>query len=351
MGDAMNCRHLILGILILAAFVAATGMEKQLARVRLGMKPDEITTLLGSPTAVLIAQPPLSTGPSAPAPTSPQPQFGPVSGAGNAAASTPDNTLVFLYKDQEIELGSNTTISTGLDIVPGALPVWAYTIRVARLELNQQELFYRINDTYSLGIVISGEGNEAHVTDAIACSLKPLTTWPSDPKRTFSRTDPYFQDMFYFKYAAKNAQILKSAKSKNDLMLTAGTSKAIKIGSNVAEVLKAHGWPTYCIPFTTEAAAIVTFDPKSPQPKVTGAQGGNSGGGSAEFSTGATGTLRASFANNCVLLYPDEGLALTLMNFVVVRIQIGQEMRRPSMQKFVPDNGGTPTGSPAAIRQ
>lgn len=338
----MIFRYVIFGILVLAAMVSASGMEKQLARVRLGMKPKDVIELLGEPTAIMIAQPPLS-GPGSAAPAGGMlPGPGMTPGGGAAPQSAKENTLVFLYKDQEIELGANTKVAFGQDdIEPGALPLWAYTVRVSRLNLDQQEFFYRINDTYSLGLTISGEGNEARVSDAIACSLKPLTFWPSDPKRGFSRSDPFFQDMFHFKYADKSSTFVREAKSKNDLLLAAGTSKGIKIGSSLEEVLKAHEWPAYFIPFTTEPAAVVTLDPKNPLPKVSQAQGGKTGGGSASFATGESGSLKVNFANSCILLYPDDGLALTVMNFIVVRIQIGQELTKPSMQKFVPVGGAT----------
>jgi len=351
----MKCRYLIVGILMLATLVAASAVERQLARVRLGMKPKDVIDLLGEPTAILMAQPPLSGLAAAPMPGEGAP-FGPgmmpgmMPGRGPGLAppsvsSVRENTLVFLYRDKEIELGPDTKVATGSDIVPGALPLWAYTVRVARLALDQQELIYRLNDTYSLGITISGQGNEARVTDAIACSLKPLTYWPSDPTRVFNRANPFFQDMFYFKYVDKDALI---ARNKSDLYLAAGTSKGIKIGSKLDEVLKAHKWPSYFIPFTTEAAAVATLDPKGALTKVNEAQGGKSGGGSAEFSSGSAATLKVNFANNCILLYPDDGLALTLMNFTVVRIQIGNELTKPSMDEFVPEGGAAsgPAGPP-----
>jgi|GEM_PF-2529800 len=339
----MISRNLILGIVVLAAMVAASGIEKQLARVQLNMKPQEVIDLLGQPTATIIAQPHLGGPAAVPAGGMlPRPGMAP-SAAAAAAMPAKDYTMVFLYKDMEIELGAETGVSIGSEIVPGTLPIWAYTVRVAKLNLDQQELIYRINDTYSLGITLSGEGNLARVSDAIACSLKPLTTWPSDPKRRFSRSDPYFQDMFFFKYSDKNSRFMKEAKNKTDLFLAAGTSKGIKIGSSLEEVLMKHSMPTYCIPFNTEAAAVVTLDPKGP--KVSAAQGGKSGGGSAEFATGEGAPLKVNFADNCILLYPDEGLALTLLNFIVVRIQIGQEMSRPSMTEFIPKTGGTPSGA------
>lgn len=334
----MNFRHVIIGILVLATVVAASGVERQLARVRLQMKPKDVIDLLGEPTAILMAQPPLSGGGSGRSAF--EPGMGNPMGALNArqgsSGPSTDNTLVFLYNDQEIVLDANTKISTGTAVTPGTIPFWAYTVRVARLALDQQQLIYRVNDTYSLGITITGQGNEARVTDAIACSLKPLTYWPSDPTRGYNRANAFFADMFFFKYADKDALV---AKNKRDLYLTAGTSKGITIGSRLNDVLLAHKWPTYFIPFTTEAAAVVTFDAKGV--KVSEAQGGKSGGGSATFASGPSESLSTDFANNCLLFYPDDGLALTLMNFTVVRIQIGKELSKPGMDEFVPSSAGS----------
>jgi len=329
----MNFRHVIIGILVLATVVAASGVERQLARVRLQMKPKDVIDLLGEPTAILMAQPPLTGGRSAaaPGPGMDNPMGGPNARPSSSTSAT-NNTLVFLYNDQEIVLDDNTKISTGPTMAAGTIPFWAYTVRVARLALDQQELIYRINDTYSLGITITGQGNEARVTDAIACSLKPLTYWPSDPTRGYNRANAFFQDMFFFKYADKDALV---SKNKRDLYLTAGTSKGITIGSRLNDVLLAHKWPAYFIPFSTEAAAVVTFDAKGV--KVSEAQGGKSGSGTASFASGASGSLTTNFANNCLLFYPDDGLALTLMNFTVVRIQIGKELSKPGMEEFVPE--------------
>ncbi|MHB0936934.1 MAG: hypothetical protein ACYDCO_11870 [Armatimonadota bacterium] len=351
----MKFRYVIICLLVLASVLTASAVERQLARVRLGMKPKDVIDLLGEPTAILMAQPPLTGGaPAAQRPGMGGPGMGVpgmggpgmggpgMGGPGMGEAAGPaqaENTLIFLYNDQEIVLDGNTKISTGSNVGPGTIPFWAYTVRVARLALDQQELIYRINDTYSLGITITGQGNEARVTDAIACSLKPLTYWPSDPTRGYNRANAFFADMFFFKYADKDAQV---AKNKRDLYLTAGTSKGITIGSRLNDVLLAHKWPSYFIPFTTEAAAVVTFDSKGV--KVSEAQGGKSGGGTANFATGPTGSLSAGFANNCLLFYPDDGLALTLMNFTVVRIQIGKELSKPGMEEFVPDRAGAPAG-------
>ena len=320
----MKIRSLIISICLLATMLGAMAVERQTAGVRLGMRPREVFDLLGDPTAILMAQPPIGGAPAGMR----EPGM-----PGMAPASAPpqgNNTLVFLYKNQEIELTTETAVATGTQVTGNAIPLWAYTVRVARLALDQQQLIYRINDTYSLGIIISGEGNEARVTDIIACSLKPLTFWPNDPKREFDRQNVFFKDMFTYKYSPSGAK----------RELPAGTSKKVTIGSRLSDVLKAHKWPEFFIPFTTEAAAMMQLDPKRPQPVVNAAQGGQSPGGSANFAFGSSDTLQANFANNCIMLYPEDGLALTLMNHIVVRIQIGKEMTRPSMVDFVPGGPG-----------
>ena len=315
-GKQMNNRLWIISICLLVTVLGATAVERQVAGIRLGMRPKEIFNLLGDPTAILMAQPPLGAGPTS--------KLGP--GMAPVTPSQGDNMLVFLYNNEEIELGPNSVVSSITQGSKGTIPVWAYTVRVARLALDQQELIYRINDTYSLGITITGEGNEARVTDIIACSLKPLTVWPGEPKREFDRKNIFFKDMFTFKYSVSGA--------KRDL--PAGTSKKVTIGATLAEVLLAHKWPEFFIPFTTGATALVQLDPKKSQPVVITAQDGQTPTGSADFAFGSSAEIRVNLANNCILLYPDDGLALTLMNNLVVRIQVGKQLTRPSMTEFVP---------------
>ena len=311
--------------LIVISWLTAQAAERQLAGIRIGMRPKEVFEILGDPTALLMAQPPLSA-------TASLNNIMPDQSGGTSAASDQPATLVFLYKDQEVELNDNTGLS--LSSVEGnALPLWAYLVRVARLSLDQQELIYRLNDVYSLGITITGQGNEARVTDIIACNLAPLTVWPPDPvrpsttPRVFDRKDPYFADMFKYTYSQKKP------------MITAGTSKRVTMGSRLDEVLKNHRWPTFFLPFTTDALATEVF--KKTAPELTGSMETIGPTGiNTSFASGATGAFSINFTTNCVLLYPDDNLALTLINYMVIRIQIGREMAKPNLGSFVPSSGG-----------
>lgn len=328
----MNLRLILVVSLIFASWLTVNAAERQLAGIRIGMRPKDVFEALGDPTALLVAQPPLTE--NRPVAAMSGLNMGAAEGAAAAVTNTEiANTLVFIYRDQELELTKDTTLS--LNSTDAGLPLWAYMVRVAKLAIDQQELIYRLNDTYSLGITITGQGNEARVTDIIACNLMPLTVWPKEPQRTFDRKDAFFADMFKFKYSAKK-----------NIFITAGTSKRITIGSKLDEVLRNHRWPGYFLPFTTDGLATAIFEPKLPTPalaKDTNPVGPS--GVSAKFAMGAAETLDSSFATNCVLLYPDDNLALTLINYTVIRIQIGRELAKPDLDSFVP--GGSGPAKPA----
>jgi hypothetical protein len=326
----MMFRHWMLGLLVLAGMLSASAAELKLAGVRLGMRPQEVTKLLLEPTAIIIAQPAIGGG----APSTPTAMMPPgMAPAQPAKPAQQDTTMILVYKKQEFELDPNASISTDMSISKNQIPSWIYTVRVAHLGLNQQELIYRINDTYSLGITITGEDREARVTDIIACSLLPLTTWPTNPKREFDRSNSFYKGMFNYKYGDKKDH-------------PAGTSKKVTIGSKLNEVLLAHKWPDYFIPFTTTPAATMTLDPRFNTPVFSSGGSQQPDYGSTSFAMGNS-SLNIGFANNCVLLYPDDGLALTLINQIVVRVQIGKEMLRPSMEDFVPGGNAGAVGPPA----
>ena len=319
----MQYRLWMLIVLMLAVASAALTVENKLAGVRLGMKPKEVIDLLGDPTAYLMAQPPLAAEGAA--------------GAANAAladvAPLP-NTLIFLWGDQEIELGAGDS-GTFAASSPGSgggaptasstkLPLWAYTVQVAKLSLDQQELVYQINDTYSIGVTITGQGAEAKVTDVVACSFEPLKVSLSPATASTKLT----AHPINFKYT-------KSKSSKVPRILTAGTSKKVFIGSTLEEVLKAHQWPALFLPFVTAKQGNITIDPISGKmvkddpdaarvPDLAQTHFGVS------VLDGMGAKLSLNCGTNCILLYPDEKLAMTLINFTVVRIQIGDGVRKPA---------------------
>jgi hypothetical protein len=308
----MKYRYWIISLLMLTCMLSASAIERQLAGIRLGMTPKDVIDKLGEPHAIIMAQPPVGA---------------------SIGAAAGENTLIYLWKDKEIELKPDTTVAIGTDIGNNSIHDWAYTVRVARLALNQQELIYRINDTFSLGITITGERNEARVTDVIACSLLPLTFWPSEPARGFNRSDQFFKDMFLFIYSSDGKKRIVSAG-------TSASRGKVTMGSRLDDVLKYHKWPEYFIPFETQPAALMIFQPGRPRPEVKSVEGSATPAGSTSFAFGPSSVTQADFANSYILLYPDDNLALTLINNLVIRIQIGREMARPNMTDFVPKNVG-----------
>jgi len=333
--------------------VALTGMaiEKKLAGISLGMKPTEVIEMLGDPTAILMAQPPIITRTAG-------------TGVGGAISGLPGtmenmipeadrpNTLVLIYNDQEIEIGAsggemtasmepmfNTPMASAASAGSKAeIPVWAYVVRATKLSLGQQELIYKINDTYSLGITITGAGKEAKVTDIVACSFESFKTFPNNPTRLYERK------MVNFFYNAPD-------KTKRR-QLPAGTSKGIVIGSRLDEVLTRHGWPQYFYPYVSDPIAkIVLAHPRATIPSVPVKPGASAGAALASapvsptdmmgpnvsasgekpamFTDGDKFTMSTGFTKNALMLFTNDNVALTLVDFTVVRVQIGSGVVRP----------------------
>ena len=313
----MNYRRWIILVLACSWAVALWAADRpQLAGIQLGSKPQDVIDALGEPTAYLMAQPPITEEGAA--------------GVVNAATgdvAPPPNTLIFLWGDKEVELSTAGTVTSGAGGVPGVstaapqLPLWAYTVRVAKLSLDQQELIYRINDTYSVGVTITGQGAEARVTDVVACSFEPLILWPSDPKKTLTRS-------INFNYTASRSG--KAAQRP----LPAGTKKGIAIGSKLDAVLIAHKWPALFLPFSTKQLGHITIDLTTgnaiPDTKAsTSIQDLADGGTSLSLSTPAGTKIPFPFAKNMVLLYPEDKLAITLVDYTVIRIQLGEGVIKP----------------------
>ncbi|HOF89053.1 MAG TPA: hypothetical protein PLZ36_13265, partial [Armatimonadota bacterium] len=322
----------------------------KLAGISLDMKPAEVIALLGDPTAILMAQPPIITRTAG-------------TGVGGAMAGLPGtmenmipeadrpNTLVLIYGDQEIEIGtSGGALSAAIGPLgfgePAAaggggkaeIPVWAYVVRATTLSLGQQELIYKINDTYSLGVTITGAGKEAKVTDVVACSFESFKTFPSTPTRLHERKAVNF---FY-----------NAPDPSKRRQLPAGTSKGIVIGSRLDEVLMRHGWPQVFFPYVSDPIAkIVLARPEAKIPTVPVKPGAGAGAGMASAPVSPTGmlgpnvtasgekpamftdgdkfTMSTGFSKNALMLFLNDNVALTLVDFTVVRIQIGSGVVRP----------------------
>lgn len=315
-----------LSVLVTACHAAP---ERKVAGIRIGMRIKEVIELLGEPDAYLIAQPPIANmmptlgvpgmpempgTPGAPGmPGSPQ----------NPAVAVTDNTLIFLYKGQETEIDPTGSPDAGI----GQLPLWAYTVRVSRLAIDQQELLYQINDTYSIGVTITGQEAEGRVTDIIACSFEPLKRWPDKPERTLER---------------KKINFTRTSTKK---VYYAGTSKGVRIGSKFSEVLTAHKWPPVFIPFATSPVQTVVVERDGPKvvpnkaptmvpPSVGLTQIGVS------LTQADNLSLPVNFADNFIMMYPDDSLALTIINMTVVRIQIGEGVVKPA----IPEPPALPEG-------
>jgi hypothetical protein len=348
--------------LVLACVGAWAANESQLAGVRLGMKREEVLDLLKEPTAKLIAQPPAKEL------SSPTGMTGAISDVSNALANMPGmseadipNSLIFVYRGQEFEIapggsasnsgggGSTgspadalmTPVSSGGDSSSAGavqMPVWAYCVRALKLSLDQQEFIYKLNETYSLGVTISGRGAEAKVTDVVVCSFEPFTEYKdrkvNAPKQTINTYCPSLR--------------------RN---LSAGTSKKVLIGSGFGEVLRKHKWPEVFLPFATEEVSRIigpqTRNPRSKDVPVTlHAPGSSTAASMTAAPSGSNGSLdgdelptggeyivtltdgedtsiHSGFSRNCLMLYLSDGVAITVVDYIVVRIQIGSGVVRP----------------------
>lgn len=355
--------------LLLAALLAAQAAEKQLAGITLGMKPAEVIAKLGDPSAILLAQPPVITRTVAGADLNNA--LGGV--PGDAANMIPEadrpNSLILIYHDRrtnmdyEIEIGAETMASSdpmsmGAPASASAsnanIPVWAYVVRATTLSLAQQELIYQINDTYSLGITITGAGAEAKVTDIVACSFQSFIRYPNDPLKITDR-----ESVVNFKYSRAEDP------KKRGMLLPAGTSKRVNIGSRFDKVLVNQGWPQFFFPYVSDSIAkIVLSKPDAQIPNVPvkgGAAAAGSmisapvspsdigiGGSTASgekpitLTDGDKFTFNTGFTKNALMLYINDNVALTVVDFTVVRIQIGSGVVKPPEPPKI--NPSTPGG-------
>lgn len=253
-------------LLLCGLCAAVCADETDLATIHIGMKPKDLRNLLGEPTAIIIAQPPIVI-------TNEMGQEGhmggpglmggnPLGGGPMGMAQTPvekPNTLVLITGEgnnrTETELPANAekgsmgpgsftpTATPSKTEQPSAatLPIWAYAVRVYKLALDQQQLIYRINSTYSLGITITGQGEEGRVSDIVACSFQPFTMIV-DKTAVVLKTVHKAPN---FTFASKHTQ------------LQAATSKKVSIGASFKNVLQAHGWPIGFLPFSAEQSSFI----------------------------------------------------------------------------------------------
>ncbi len=362
-------RGWLFALVLAATACALAATENQLAGIRLGMKPVEVIDMLKEPTAKLIAQPPAKEliepgGMSGALGGMTAPSMSGMPGSPGSAEEDIPNSLVFVYRGQEFEIapgaGGTASTSGSATMAPMApmgmpapssagdsggggsvqMPVWAYCVRALKLSLDQQEFIYKLNETYSLGVTITGRGAEAKVTDVVVCSFEPFTEYKDRGVHA----------------AVHSINTYAPALRRN---ISAGTSKKVLIGGSFSEVLRKHKWPEVFLPFaTSEVSRIIgpqTRTPSSKDVPVTLHNPGSSGsmgaamagpspmgGGTTSDDDVPTGgehlvtltdgedtVIHSGFSRNCLMLYVNDGVALTVVDYIVVRIQIGSGVMRP----------------------
>lgn len=319
-----------LGVLgaLCALAVGGWASQNKLASIMIGMSPQQVRARLGEPTGILLPQPPVIPHGSH---------------LSDLAQQQADGILpeiferlpaIMLYRYQkngkwieyEIDTGISMLVSEQRNGIPvGKLPAWAYPIRVGYLGLDQQQYLYRINSTYSLGVVLTGEGAEARVTDIVAASLEPfLYRAVAGSVKKIPLANKL--DMFY---------------KPKKLDLSAGTSLGVIMGASFARVLQRHGWPDVFIPFVTNQAAEYKLSSTDKEPNVStisgiGATGVHAGVDKIRIYNPNGGfNLETGFTNNFMLLYVDHGVAITVIDMTVVRLHIGQGVRMPPVPNDV----------------
>ncbi|HEX2948062.1 MAG TPA: hypothetical protein VHV83_00580 [Armatimonadota bacterium] len=355
---------LVILMLTLAAFAA--GKEQKLAGISIGQTDNEVRGILGSPAGKIVAMPPTEVRPDDPTAAAGQ------TGLQSSGATTkPPNILVFTdnLSQQEVWIGDSTIVlpgatatatpapvATDAGMSPDgtatsgnsqtvSLPVWAYTVRAGALDLNQQQYIYRINRTYSIGVTFTKKNNEYRVTDIVASSFEPLTKYPNKPG--------------------------ERAKAFNFGNRTPMTSEQVQIGSSFALVLEKYGWPQYCYPYVSKPISEIKGDISksipvpfysvtgsdsgltvTPQPNIWDTQQTIPGDSPMRFTDGKKEVIRVGFSRNCFVIYPNAGVAFTLADMDVVRIQIGNGVvtppppPKPSTQPTAIQGGAMPGGAP-----
>ncbi|MHB9025708.1 MAG: hypothetical protein ACYC7E_16320 [Armatimonadota bacterium] len=377
----MPYRLFVSCLILLGGMVLASAAERQLAGIRIGMRPDQVKAVLGEPTATIVAQPPFETR----TPGMDQTMMGGMMGMPGVMPGMPEvkvekpNTLIFVLTrtGQETEIApAASEMGGGMAGMPDAsgmaaasgtpskIPTWAYPVRVSKLSLDQIEYIYRLNNTYIVGVVITGQGAEARVTDIIGCSFLPMIKYFDKPGKRFN---PEQMDFYC-------TAVPGPAKGK---YFPAGTSKGVLIGSSFEKVLRAHKWPDYFFPFLSSEVASYRLNknpsfgelninnrsvlgtagetagakpgdtpgmgPMMPPPGMSPAPGmfGTPGGDMEQaygekpvlLTDGDQKNLNIGFTKDCELLYLADEVALTIVNFTVVRIQIGKGVTKPPAPK------------------
>ena len=287
----ISSASLAVGIALIVALICALpalATESGLLGIEIGATPQDVTRAYGPPAGIVFAGP----------------------GGGLIL-----NTLRTQEEELMVQLGKLASTA------PATPPDWAKYVLPSSLAADQQMWIYRMkseNGPISAGFIFRGYGTDAVVTDIVASSLK----------------------------SSKKVR----------------TEKGIRLGDRLAQVMLSYGYPPLIQPYpgalqtvtvpaqaptaTAKAAGVPNFSRPGAGSPMRGRGGRSMAGrprlGALGRGTGPLPTLGAAtatttfvgsqvaminqrpvtFTKNCVILY--DGLALTLYNFQVVRIQVTQ---------------------------
>lgn len=330
---------------------ASLAQESQLAGVRLGQTMSEVKEMWGSPDGEMIPLPPLEIRSENPSSSSSSMMGGGMMGSTTSVAPPQPVPNMLIFKDYytkkpDILLGNVTVIpsdstggSMGISLSGGetgaekpALPAWAYGVHSNGLETNQRQYIYRINKTYSIGITFTKRDGDPDylISDIAICSFEPTG---------------YYQRS---KMRINKLNFVGDSGVKRGKSFPAMTVDGIKIGSSFGDVLKLADWTPFIFPFVSgevsrigegiskdvpvESYAVTVNNGSftvTPSPDLYQSQTTIPGAHRVRFTNGKDQSINFGYSPDCLLLYPDKKLAITLVDRTVVRIQIGNGIVTP----------------------
>lgn len=265
--------------------------------------------------------------------------------AGRTGGSRPTSSPATVYNPaSSSSAGSGNTVQ---------LPAWAYGVRVNDLEINQEQLIFRINDYYTIGVTFDGKGGNGQVIDVAICSYEPLKPNLGYDKKT-------------------DQPILNLTQNKTKKIFAAKTTSGIHLASSLAEILKNQGWTTDIYPFAAVQVSEITVQDKvtsaravsvaqtnfvrnpnsdtvTPTPSLYQSDTTVVGLYPITFTTEnkeVENTFKVGFTDSYYINYPDSGVAYTMVKNKVVRIQIGQGVHAPyEIDALTGGTNGTTPGS------
>ena len=244
-------------------------------------------------------------------------------GASGGSSSSSSSSVPSLGMGMGMGMGSSSSENKG-DMV--YLPAWAYNVRVNALTMSQEQWIYRINDSYSIGFLFEQNGGDWTVTDIIVSSTEPAST----TYRTLTLTN---------KYNIGGRKEVFSPK----------TSTSVTLGSSIFTVLKEYGWTENIFPFISKTIdrqygnQIIVAPVQSIIYKITGNQESITptpevftqgdllvfGDDPIILVDGQMDYTGGGMTRNCLIFYPQSSVAFTIIDFLVVRIQVGNSVVTP----------------------